>query len=138
VLWSLLLQIVAGIFGLFLAQKYVPGVEFLGPVFIFPKNLADFKAFLDTLVFLGALLGFLNYFVKPLLKTFTLPFRILTFNLFSIIMAMFLVWLVKIFSPNLTIQGVKALFLTTIIVWVLNVVLARLFPEMPKFQTSSK
>jgi putative membrane protein len=137
VLWNLFLQIVSGILGLFLAQKYVPGVEFTGPLFVFPRRFDDLNAFFDTLFFAGTLLGFLNYFVKPLLKTFTLPLRIITFNLFSIIIAMFIVWLVKIFSPNLNIQGIKPLFLVTIIVWALNFILIRLFPEKPKFQASS-
>lgn len=138
VFWSLFLQIISGILGLFLAQKYVPGVEFEGSLFIFPKNFTGLSLFFDTLVFVGALLGFLNYFVKPLLKTFTLPLRIITFNLFSIVIIMFLVWLTQIFSPKLTIQGLKPLFFTAILVWGLNFVLARLFPDKPALQAKPR
>lgn len=122
--WSLLLQIAAAISGLWLAQKYIPGVEFTGP-FIGRK-------FLDTLVFLGVLLGFLNYFVKPLLKKITLPLRIITLDLFTLAILMFLVWVVEIFSPELTIQGLTPLFLTALIVWVINFILSRWLPEKPK------
>ena len=130
-LQPLLLQIVAGILGLFLAQKYVPGVEFTGPLFVLPESLNDFNQLFSTLVFVGALLGFLNYFVKPLLKTFALPLRIITFNLFSIVIAVFLVWLVTIFSTELIIKGLKPLFFTTLIVWGIGFVLTRLFAPKP-------
>lgn len=129
---SLLLQITAGILGLFLAQKYIPNVEFVGNFFVFPKDARTFSEFLKTLVFLGILLGFLNYFIKPLLKTIALPLRIITLNLFSIVIAMFLVWLVNIFSAELTIQGMEALFWTTLLVWVINFILSKLFPKPVK------
>jgi len=129
--WNILLQIVAGILGLFLAQKFVPGVDFTGTLFIVP-SLNDFSQLLDTLVFVGGLLGLLNYFVKPLLKKITLPLRIITFNLFSLIINMFLVWLVDVFSQPLIIQGLKALFFTTLIVWTLNLLLSMLWPDKLK------
>ena len=132
-MWNLFLQIVAGILGLFLAVKFVPGVDFEGPFFIFPKQIADFSQFLRTLVFSGALLGFLNFFVKPILKQITLPLRIITFNLFTLVIMMALVWLVDIFSPELIIKGVKALFFTTIIVWGIHLILSKWWPAKPSF-----
>lgn len=131
-LWSLVLQIVAGILGLWLAQKFVPGVDFQGPLFIFPRQLSDFSAFLRTLAFVGAFLGFLNFFVKPILKTITLPLRVITFNLFSLVIMMVLVWAVDIFSQELIIRGLKPLFFTTIIVWGLHFLLAKWWPEKSK------
>lgn len=133
VLWRLLLQIVAGILGIFLAQKYVPGVDFTGPLFLLPKDMESARAFLGTLVFVGALLGFLNHFIKPLLKKITLPLRIITLDLFSLVILMFLVWLVKIFSPELVIEGLSALFLTSLIVWGISFILSRWLPEKPRF-----
>jgi putative membrane protein len=130
-LQPLLLQIVAGILGLFLAQKYVTGVEFTGPLLTLPENLNDFNQLFSTLVFVGAFLGFLNYFIKPLLKTFALPLRIITLNLFSIVIAMFLVWLVATFSTELIIKGLKPLFFTTLIVWGIGFVSTRLFASKP-------
>jgi len=134
-MWNLLLQIVSGILGLWLAVKFVPGVDFEGPFFIFPKQLLDFSEFLKTLVFTGILLGLLNFFVKPILKQITLPLRIITFNLFTLVIMMALVWAVDIFSPQLIIKGLKALFLTTIIVWGLNLILSKWWPTKPKYQT---
>ncbi len=125
--WGLFLQIVAAILGLWLVQKYVPGVDFLGP--IFPLNWIRIEDYFNTLIFVGALLGFLNYFVKPILNKITLPLRIITFNLFSLVILMFLVWLVDIFSPELIIKGIRALFLTAIIVWFIHFLLSKWWPE---------
>ena len=57
VLWNLFLQIISGILGLWLADRYITGVDFIGPLFLLPKKLADLSAFLRTLVFIGIVLG---------------------------------------------------------------------------------
>jgi putative membrane protein len=129
VFWSLILQIIAGIVGLFIAQKYVDGVHFNGPIFLLPKSLSEINLIMGTLVFVGAVLGVLNHFVKPILKKITLPLRIITLDLFSIVILMFLVWLTNVFSPELTIQGLKALFFTALIVWVVHFILSKWLPE---------
>ncbi len=137
-MWNLFLQIVSGILGLWLAQKYVPGVDFNGPFFVFPKNLGYFNEFLKSLIFTGILLGFLNHFIKPLLKKITLPLRIVTFNLFNVVLAMFLVWLTGIISPELIIEGLGSVFFTTIIVVGLSFLLSKWMPERPFLRKNSK
>jgi len=114
---KLIVQIIIGILGLWLADKFVPGVIFKGPLFLIPGSLAEIVVILRTLVGVGAILGILNFFVKPILNTITLPLRIITLNLFSLVIAMVLVWLVDVFSPELIIQGIKPLFWTTLIIW---------------------
>lgn len=116
-LQRLIIQIIIGILGLWLAVKFVPGVNFTGPFFLMPTVWSDI---LKTLVFVGALLGFLNFFVKPILNTIAFPLRIITLNLFSLLIAMVLVWLVDVFSPELIIKGIKPLFWVTLIIWGLN------------------
>lgn len=133
-MWYLLLQVFSGILGLWLAGRFVPGVDFTGPFFVLPKQAALFGQFLNSLVFVGGLLGLLNYFVKPILNKITFPLRIITLNLFSLVIAMFLVWAVDIFSQQLIIEGLKALFFTTLIVWGLNLILSKWWPEKPKYQ----
>ncbi len=126
-MWSFLLQMVSAILGIWLAQRYLDNVFFIGHFFVFPSNQEAFSRFLDSLVFVGAVLGFLNSFVKPILNKIALPLRFLTLNLFSLVIAMFLVWLVDIFFPTLIIKGLKALFLTTAIILLLNIVLSTFF-----------
>ncbi len=104
---KLLFHIVSGILGLFLAAKFIPGVEFMG----------SYK----MLVIIGGVLGIINFFIKPILKTISLPIRILTLGIFSLVINMAMVWLIEILFPKeLEITGLLPLFLTTIIIWVLN------------------
>lgn len=103
---KLIFQIISGILSLWLAVKFVPGVTFSG----------EFK----YLIMAGALLGLLNFFVKPILKLITLPLRILTLGLFSLIINMFLVMAVDILFVELTIQGIVPLFWTTAILWLVS------------------
>ena len=135
IVWYLFLQIVSGILGLWLADRFIPGVDFKGFLFILPTGIADLSKLLNTLTFAGILLGILNFALKPILKKITFPLRIITFNLFSLVIAMFLVWLVDIFSPELIIQGLKPLFFTTIIVLAVNFILSKWWPEKPNYQT---
>jgi len=122
----LLLQIITGILGLWLAIKFVPGVEFRGPTFVIPGPEIGFSQVLGTLVFVGAFLGFLNFFVKPILNKLTLPLRIITFNLFSLAISMGLIWTVDIFFKELIIQGLLPLFWIALILWGLNLALFQL------------
>ena len=129
-LYRLIAQIIIGILGLWLADRFIPGVYFSGP--LFPKSWLGWDYFFTTLVFVGAILGFLNFFVKPILNLIALPLRIITLNLFSLVIAMALIWLVDVFSPELAIKGIVPLFWTTLILWGLS-----LFFSSPKKQNIS-
>jgi len=90
-----------------LAARFVPGVQFTG----------DYK----MLLIIGGALGIINFFIKPILKTISLPIRILTLGLFSLVINMGLVWLIEILFPKeLEIIGLLPLFWTTLIIWALN------------------
>jgi len=106
---KLIFQIIGSSLGLWLSVKFVPQVDFLG----------DWK----ELLFAGAILGGINFFIKPLLNIITLPLKILTFGIFGIVVNMFLVWIVDILFPQLSIQGIIPLFWTTLIVWGVNFIL---------------
>jgi len=71
---KLLFHIVSGILGLFLAAKFIPGVEFMG----------SYK----MLIIIGGVLGIINFFIKPILKAISLPIRILTLGIFSLVINM--------------------------------------------------
>ncbi len=131
-MWNLFIQIVSAFLALWLSQKFIPGVHFNGPLFILPTKTADLAPFLATMAFASILLGLLNHIVKPLLKTITFPLRIVTFNLFTLVIAMFLVWLVDIFSPELQIKGLVPLFYTTLIVLVIGFILSKWLPGQKK------
>ena len=107
---KLFFQIVAGIIGIFLAIKLVTGVEFSGSI--------------QSLLIAGTILGLVNFFIKPILKIITLPITMLTLGLFSLVLNMVLIWLVLdvLLSNVIEIHGLLALFWTTIIVWMLNLI----------------
>jgi putative membrane protein len=113
-MWILFLQILAGILGLWLSVIYVPKVEFIGSW--------------QQLILAGAILGLINFFIKPILKVITLPLRILTFGLFSLVINMLIVWLVDIIFPDLIISGIIPLFWTSLIVWGISFILIKWMP----------
>jgi len=108
---KLLLHIVCATLGLFIAAKFVPGVDFFGNYLM--------------LIVVGAILGLANFFVKPILKAVSLPIRIITLGLFGIVINMALVWLVAdvLFPDVLEISGLLPLFWTTLIIWLLSFIL---------------
>ncbi len=120
---SLILQIIAGILGIFLAARFVPGVS----LEIIPGESSlfgiEFTASWQILLLVGGCLGLVNFFIKPLLKMITLPLRILTFGLFSLVINVLMVWGVDILFPELTIAGLIPLFWTTVIVWGVSLLL---------------
>ena len=75
---SLLIKIIAGILGLWLAVRFVPDVEFTGT--------------LQSLAIAGAALGIINALIKPLLRMITLPLRIITLGLFGLVINLAIVW----------------------------------------------
>ena len=109
-LLNILLQVVAGIGGLWLAVRYIPLVELEGTML--------------TLVYAGILLGLINAVIKPILKLITLPLRLLTLGLFGLVINIFMVWVVDIVFVELIITGLMPLFWTTLVVWGMSVVLS--------------
>ncbi|MCP6726430.1 MAG: phage holin family protein [Patescibacteria group bacterium] len=109
-LLNILLQVVAGIGGLWIAVRYIPLVELEGTML--------------TLVYAGILLGLINAVIKPILKMITLPIRLLTLGLFGLVINILMVWVVDIVFVELIITGLMPLLWTTLVVWGMSVVLA--------------
>lgn len=107
---NLLLQIIAGIGGLWIGVRFIPLVELDGPM--------------TTIVYAGIILGIINAVIKPILKIITLPLRILTLGLFGLVINILMVWVVDILFSELIIVGLIPLLWTTIAVWGLSVILS--------------
>ena len=112
---KLIFQIIAGILSFWLAIKFVPGVEFVGDI--------------KYLLLAGCVLGLINFFIKPILKVITLPLRILTFGLFSLVINMVIVWAIDVIFSELIIDGLFPLFWASIIVWLLSWFLPKWLPN---------
>ena len=99
--------------GLFIASKFVGGVELT----------ANFNEFaVVTLIFTG-----LNFVVKPLLKLFLGPIIILTLGLGLIVVNALVLYLLDILSPGLMIQGVSSLIIASFIIGVINFIFHLIF-----------
>ena len=117
-LYRLIAQIIVGILGLWIAKEFISGVDFTGP--ILPDIKAGWKHFTTTLVFAGIILGALNSLVKPILNIISWPLRVLTLNLFSLVIAIGLIWIVSYYIPELIVKGIFPLFWITLIIWGLS------------------
>lgn len=124
---KLLSQIAAAIFGLLLASLFVPGVA----VRVYPEsNFFGFHiiALWQVFLVLGIILGLLNYFVKPILKAISLPLEIITLGLFSLVINMGLIWFLDKMFVELDVPWLYPLAYTTLIVWILNLIIQKIYP----------
>ncbi len=110
---KLVSNLIVGALGLYLASVLVPGV------LIEPENK------IKIIILAGLVLGVINFLLRPIVNLITLPFRILTFGLFGLIINMGLVWLVDFIFPELTVSGLSPLFWTGLIIWILNLLISR-------------
>lgn len=106
----LLLHILAGIAGLWIALRFVSGAEFTG------SN--------QLLLIAGLILGILNATIKPLLNIVTLPIRVLSLGLSSLVINLLLVWVLDLLFPELEFIGFLPLVWTTLIVWLITIPLS--------------
>ncbi len=106
---KLIAQILASIIALRLAQLYMSGIQFKGNV--------------EILIFAGAVLGLLNFFVKPILKAITLPLRILTLGFFSFIINIVIVYFVDLAFYELVFEGFWPMAWFIVLLWFLNLIL---------------
>lgn len=132
---KLIYQIIAGILGIFLAEEFLDGVSLR----IIPGESSVFgyqiEAVWQITVIIGAFLGILSFFVKPILKFITTPLRMITFGLFTVLINMFLVWMADLLFLELSIEGLASLFWTTVILWVLNFFLLMFYKKRERKKT---
>lgn len=123
---KLLSQVAAAGLGLWLATLVIPKVKI---------NLLPDSNFFGVgitrqwqlFLFFGIILGLLNFFVKPVLKVLALPLEIITLGLFSIVISMAMIWLVTVMFKELTVPLFLPLFLTSVIIWGINLLVQKIF-----------
>lgn len=118
-------QIIAAGLGLWLATLLVPQVV----VRAYPEsNFFGFPLMQQWEIFLvlGFVLGLLNYFLKPLLKTLALPLEIITLGLFTVVINMALIWLLDLMFDELYVPLFLPIFYTTLIIWALNFIIQKI------------
>ncbi len=101
---NLITKVLVGVVSTGLAVYFIDGVTTDGNIM--------------TIVYVGAIIGLLLFFLKPILKAITLPLRIITLNLFTIIITMGLIWIADVFFPEtrFEINGIMNLLYFSLIV----------------------
>jgi putative membrane protein len=105
---KLIVIIAANALGIWAATAYIPGFGFSG----------DFKQLVELAVILTAL----NYFLKPILKLILGPIIVLTLGIGVILVNAVILYILDIFSKNLTIENIPALIYSTILMGLINFV----------------
>lgn len=72
------------------------------------------------LILAGAVLGIINGVLKPLLRLLSLPLLILSAGFFGIIINIGMIWLLDLLLPQLSINGILPLVLTSLILGVVH------------------
>lgn len=122
---KLLSQIIAATIGLWVATLIVPSVI----VRAYPESNFfgfPFTAQWQIFLVLGIVLGILNYYLKPLLKTLALPLEIITLGLFTIVIDMAIIWFLDLLFNELYVPLFLPLLYTTLIIWILNLIISKL------------
>jgi putative membrane protein len=78
---------------------------------------------LGDLINSALLFGILNTFLKPVLKTLTLPLAVVTLRLIWFFVAALMLKLTAAIVNGFDIHGLRSLFWATLIVWSVNLVL---------------
>lgn len=122
---KLLSQVLAGILGLWLATIFVDGVVI--------TTYADSNLFgipltvqWQMIIALGLILGLTNYFIAPILKTITLPLRVVTLGLFSFVISAGFIWLLDLIFDEIRIPWIWPLVWTTLLVWLLDLIISKI------------
>lgn len=80
--------------------------------------------FWPTAIIAGVVFWLITKTIKPLLKLITLPFTLITFGLFSLVINAFVFWLASHFVNGFTIQTLSGIFLGSIAMslgsWLIN------------------
>ncbi|MEK9147754.1 MAG: phage holin family protein [Patescibacteria group bacterium] len=108
-MFRFIIQIIANAFAIYLADLFIEGVGFSGDMWL--------------LLIAGLILGILNFILKPILKIISAPLIILTLGIFTIIINIFILWLLQTLIPELSIVGFWAYIWIIIIVSVLNFII---------------
>lgn len=121
-----IVRILGNSLAIYLAAYFVPGFNFSHRL---PQ---DWK----LLLIAGLILAIFNAVLKPILKFFSAPLIIITLGLFSLVINAGLLWLLTLFLPELKIIGFWAYFWGTVIVSLINWIVAGLTKKKPKLETA--
>ncbi len=107
---SFFLHIITNALAILVAARFVPGVVY------------SYEPL--TLIKIALILALINALLKPVLKMIFSPLILITLGLFTIVINIFLIWLVVYFVPELSIASFNAYFWTMIIISFFNFIVS--------------
>lgn len=108
IIWNILLLSVA----VFVVAKFLPAIHV--------KNY-------ETAVVIAIVYSVVNYLLGGLLTFLTLPFVILTFGLFKLVINAFLLWLTDKLVDDFHIDGMGTTLLAAVLITIVDSILHRIF-----------
>ena len=100
-----ILRVLVAALGLWLAQRFVPGIHVSG---------------LETLALAALLLGLVNAFIRPIIFVLTLPFTLITFGLFLIVINAAMLELVAYLMHGFSLDNFIAAILGSIVISIVS------------------
>lgn len=111
----LIIHILSNALGIWAAARLVPGIFFDG----------DWK----WLILSGAVLGLVNFFIKPIVKIISLPLIWLSLGLFTIVINVLMLNLAAKIVGALIIETWTAAFWAVVVISIINYIISSLLPE---------
>ena len=106
----LIITILANGVGIYVASRIISGFSFTG-------------GYLSLLV-AAVVFALLNLLLRPILRFVTSPIIFITFGLFMIVVNMAILWVLDLFIPSLVILNLTALFWATLLIGIINLLIA--------------
>lgn len=106
----------------FLLHIVASAVAILASARFLPNVFYEYEFF--SLIEIAAMLAAANVLIKPILKVIFSPLILVTLGFFTLIINIFLIWLVTLFAPELRIVGINAYFLTMLTVSFFNFIVS--------------
>lgn len=106
----------------FLLHIVVNAVAVLASAWLLPNVFYEYE--FTSLIKIAAMLAAANALLKPALKMVFGPLVLITLGTFTLVINIFLIWLVIRFAPELTIVGINAYFFTMLIVSFFNFIVS--------------
>lgn len=92
--------------GLYLAKTYISGFFLTGGM--------------ETIIIGAIILALLNTFIRPILRFVSAPLVWITFGFFGLVINMFILWIADLFLTQITIEGLWALFVGSLVIGLAN------------------
>jgi putative membrane protein len=117
---SLIIRLLINAAALWLAARFVNGIDYTGT--------------LPGLLVVALVFGIVNTIIKPVLKFFALPVRILTLGLFTLVINAGMLWLTArlVAERGFSVSGFRAAFVGALFISVVSALLNLFVPDGDK------